>query len=101
MQLQIESPHIETGNKLTSLIRSKFEHLGKRYDRIKRCDVVLRREKNDKQEYFFIEAKMEVPRTILFANDKAETFEIALDKVINDLEHQLNRHKEEIEEVRR
>lgn len=100
MQLQIESPHIEAGKKITNLIRSKFEHLGKRYDRINRCDVVLRKGKNDKQKYFFIEAKMEVPRKILFANDKAETFEMALDKVINDLEHQLERHKEEINEVR-
>lgn len=100
MQLQIESPHIEAGKKITNLIRSKFRHLGKRYERINRCDVVLRKEKSDKQKYFFIEAKMEVPRTILFASDKAESFELALDKVINDLEHQLNRHKEEIEEVR-
>lgn len=101
MQLQIESPHIETGKTLTNLVRRKFEHLGKRYDRINRCDVVLRKEKNNKQKYFFVEAKMEVPQTILFAHDKAESFEIALDKVINDLEHQLNRHKEEIEEVRK
>lgn len=100
MQLQIETPHIEAGKRITDLVRSKFEHLGKRYDRINRCDVVLRKGKDDKQKYFFIEAKMEVPRTILFANDKAGTFEIALDKVINDLEHQLNRHKEEINEVR-
>ena len=100
MQLQIESPHIEAGKKITSLIRRKFEHLGKRYDRINHCDVVLRKGKSDKQKYFTIEAKMEVPRKILFASDEAESFEIALDKVIHDLEHQLNRHKEEIEELR-
>jgi len=100
MQLQIESPHIEPGKKLTNFIRSKFEHLSKRYDRIKHCDVVLRKQKSDKQEFFLVEAKMEIPRTILFASDKAESFEMALDKVINELEHQLNRHKDEIEEVR-
>lgn len=100
MQLQIESPHIEPNKRLTNLIRSKFEQLGRRYDRINRCDVVLRKGKDDKQKYFFIEAKMEVPRKILFAMEKAETFEMALDKVISDLEHQLDRHKEEINEVR-
>lgn len=100
MQIQIESPHIEENNELTNLIRSKFEHLGKRYERINRCDVVLRIEKNDKQKSFFIEAKMEVPRRILFASEKAESFERALDRVIVDLEHQLNQYKEEIEEVR-
>ena len=100
MQLQIESPHMEADKKLTDLIRSKFDHLAKRYGRINRCDVVLRKGKSDRQKYFFIEAKMEVPRTILFASDEAESFEMALEKVINDLEHQLNRHKEEIEDVR-
>lgn len=100
MQLQIESPHTELDKALTDLIRSKFDHLNKRYDRINRCDVVLRKEKSDEQKDFFVEAKMEVPRKVLFASDKAENFEMALDKVIHDLEHQLNRHKEEIEEVR-
>jgi len=100
MQLQIESPHIEVGEKVTDLIRKKFDHLAKRYDRINRCDVVLRKEKSESQKYFLIEAKMEVPGKILFARDEAESFEIALDKLIHDLEHQLNRHKEEIEEVR-
>jgi len=100
MHLQIESPHIEPGKRLTDLIRSKFEHLSKRYDRINHCDVVLRKQKSDTQEFFLVEARMEIPRTILFASDKAESFEMALDKVINELEHQLNRHKDEIEEVR-
>jgi len=100
MQLQIESPHIEIERGLTEFIHSKFEHLGKRYKRINRCDVVLRKDKSGEQEYFFIEAKMEVPRKMLFASEKAQSFEMALAKVIDDLEHQLTKHKEEIEEVR-
>ncbi len=98
MKLQIESPHVEPDKKLVKLVRSKFEHLGKKYDRINRCDVLLRKEKSDVQKIFSIEVKMEVPGTMLFASDKAETFELALDKVIHDLEHQLRRFKEEIQE---
>jgi ribosomal subunit interface protein len=100
MQLQIESPHFKASKKLTSHIQSKFEHLGKRYDRINHCDVVLKREKSDTQKKSFIEAKMEVPQGLLFASDKDETFELALDKVIHDLEHQLRRYKEELDERR-
>ena len=48
----------------------------------------------------FVEAKMEVPKEILFASEKDETFEMALDKVIHDLEHQLRRYKEELEDQR-
>jgi ribosome-associated translation inhibitor RaiA len=47
-----------------------------------------------------MEAKMEVPGRLLFASDKDETFEMALDKVIHDLEHQLRRYKEELDERR-
>ena len=100
MRIQIESPHVEIDRELASQIRAKFNHLGKRYDRIECCDVVLKREKSDKQQNFFVEVKMDVPGKVLFASDKAETFEMALEKVVKDLEHQLNRHKEEIEEVR-
>jgi putative sigma-54 modulation protein len=100
MQLQIEIPHAARDEKLGNLVRSKFEHLGKRYERIFHCDVVLREEKSDIQKYFFVEAKMEVPQKTLFASEKAESFEMALDKVLHDLEHQLSRFKEELEERR-
>jgi putative sigma-54 modulation protein len=101
MQLRIESPHFDQDEKLMELVRTKFEHLGKRFDRITHCDVVLRKEKSDIQKYFFVEAKLETPKkTVLFASDRAETFELALDKVIHDLEHQLRRYKEELEELR-
>jgi putative sigma-54 modulation protein len=100
MQLQIESPHIEVRDSLMEKVRTSFEHFGKRYDRITNCSVVLRKEKSDVQKYFFIEAKIEVPKEILFASDRAETFEIALDKVIHDLEHQLRHYKELLGEKR-
>lgn len=100
MQLHIESPHFEPNEGFTDLIRNKFDHLSKRYDRINRCEVVMRKEKSDKQKEFFIEAKLDVPRRTLFASDRAEIFEVALDKVIHDLEHQLTRHKEELEDAR-
>lgn len=69
------------------------------YDRIINCDVVLKKENDDRQEFYTAEAKLLVPKELLFATEKAEAFEIALDKLINDLEHQLRRHKEELEET--
>lgn len=101
MQLHIESPHFEPDEKLMELVRNRFEHLGKRYNRIGNCSVVLRKEKSNILKCSFIEAKMEVPKSvILFASEKEESFEVALDKVIDDLAHQLNRFKEELEENR-
>lgn len=100
MTLQIESPHFEPGEKLVQMVENRFSHLGKMYDRINHCDVVMRNEKNDRQRACSVEVKMEVPGSILFATEKKESFELALKNVIEDLEHQLRKHKEELEEKR-
>lgn len=100
MKITIESPHIRISQKLNKQIQTKFTQLGKMYERIAGCEVVLKREKNDKQKYYTVEARLLVPHELFFATEKAETFEMALDKLIDDIEHQLRRYKEEIEEAR-
>lgn len=96
MQLQIESPHFEPGSKLERLIESKFHHLENIYDRIGHCDVVLRKEKSDQNKPYSIEAKMEVPGNLLFASEREHSPELALRKLMKDIEHQLTRYKEEL-----
>ncbi|MDN3656585.1 ribosome-associated translation inhibitor RaiA [Ferruginibacter paludis] len=95
MELTIESPGLQTDANLESLIQSKFNDLKNIYSRITNSLVVLRKENDDRKKYFHVEAQVAVPQKTLFANDKAETFEIALHKVMEDLEHQLHRYKEE------
>lgn len=100
MEVIIESPHIRLSEKLTGLVRSKFESMDKLYDRINHCNVVLRKEKNDMQQKFLVSANMNLPKAVLFGEDRAESFEVALDMVVHDLEHQLRRHKEKLDEKR-
>ena len=100
MKITIESPHIRISQKLEKQIHTKFAQLGKMYDRIVNCDVLLKKENDDKKKFYTVEARLVVPKALLFATEKEETFEIALDKLIDDLEHQLRRHKEELEEAR-
>ena len=100
MKITIESPRIKVSQKLEKQVRTKFMHLGKIYPRIVSCDVLLRKEKDSKQKYFSAEARLLVPGELLFATEKAETFEIALDKLSDDLAQQLRRHKESWEEAR-
>ena len=57
MQVQIETPHAELDETVENLVRSKLENLGKRYDRIFHCDVVLRQEKSDIQKIFLCGSK--------------------------------------------
>ena len=101
MQVNIESPHISLNEQMTGLVSSKLSHLGKLFDRINHCHVVLRTEKSDEQKKCIISASMQLPGTVLFGEDRAETFEVALDKVAHDLEHQLRRYKGKLDEKRK
>ncbi len=96
MRIQIESPHLEVDASTEKLIRNKFEHLDKKYDRIGRCDIVLRKEKSDQLKRVLLEARLEVPKGILFASEKDGRLELAVGKVIAALEHQLLQHKEKL-----
>lgn len=100
MNIQIESPHIETSQIPETLIIRKFNHLVKFYDRIEYCKVVLHKEKSDVQNSYFMEAILKVPNNLLFSSDTSEAFEVTLDKVIHDLEKQLIRYKEKQAEKR-
>jgi putative sigma-54 modulation protein len=100
MELTIASPGLQTDDNLESLIRSKFDDLEEIYGRITSCLVVLRKVNDDRKKYYHIEAQLAAPQKTLFSKDNAETFEIALHKVIGDLEHQLHRYKEEREDAR-
>lgn len=98
MQIQIESPHLEVSQHLEQLTQNKFNHLGRKFSRISRCEIVFRKEKNAKQKSFFIEATVAVPGTVLFASERDTSFEIALENLLNNLERQLEKRKEELEE---
>ena len=100
MKLLIESPRCEAGEKLVQQIENRFAHLDKIHGHINHCDVVLKREKNSQQKSCSIEARVEVPGSLLFAMEKEETFECALTKLVEDLEHQLRRYKEEFAQRR-
>lgn len=100
MKITIESPHVRISEKLTQQINVKFNQLHKMFTRIIHCELLLKKENNTQKKFFTVEAKLMVPKELLFATEKAETFETAIDKLIDNLEHQLRRHKEELEEAR-
>jgi ribosomal subunit interface protein len=94
MQLIIQSPGFVASNKLHDLIAEKAAHLYKIYDRITKCEVVLRKENDEHQHGCLAEAQLSVSRKVLFASYKAESFEMALQKVTGSLVHQLERYKD-------
>lgn len=93
MQVIIDSPGIKLSEHLQQLIQSKTTHLARLNERIITCKAVLKREKNCNNQDSFMEVRLTLPGKILFAREQSETFEIALDRVIDDLESQLHRYK--------
>jgi putative sigma-54 modulation protein len=100
MNLHIESPNKDGEPLPDLLVHRKFEHFDKLYDRIEYCNIVLYKEKSDAKNYYFIEASMKVPRSTLHSSNRGTSFETALDKVVNDLESQLRRHKDKLRQNR-
>jgi putative sigma-54 modulation protein len=94
MKFNIQSPHIQKLNPETQIvIQEKFERFERQYDRIERCNILLKKEKNAKRNNFLVEATLVIPGNDLFAKELAESFEIAAEEVCRSLESQLKKHK--------
>jgi ribosomal subunit interface protein len=101
MELTTRSVHVKTGKKLANSIEHKFSRLEKLYDRIIYCDVTISKEKNAQQKNCVVEAKLEMPKKVLFAKERAENFEMAIDSVVGALESQVTSYKEQLQDVRK
>ena len=99
MQLIIESPRMQVNSTLQQMILQKTGSLEKLYNRITKCAVVLKKEKNDQDQWCRVDTKLAVPKKQLFASERADSFETALQMVIEDLQHQLRKYKTERSEV--
>jgi putative sigma-54 modulation protein len=93
MKIIIQSPHIKLSNRIERVIAEKFERLEKVSDRIIRCEIVLKKEKNAKDNDFVVEARLAVPGNDLFSKESGPKFEIAAEDVCLDLERQLRKRK--------
>jgi putative sigma-54 modulation protein len=95
MNITISSPHLVITSALEEQVKKKFTHISKMFDRIESCDVLLKKEENDKWKKYIAEARLLVPGKTLFATERAKTFEIALDELVDDIKQQLRRYKVE------
>lgn len=100
MTIHIESLHLEENREFTKEINEKIEHLGKKYPMIHQTNIVLRKEKSDVQKNCFVSAKVAIPGRMLFASEGQSDFRTAFDKVLQDLENQLKKTKELMQEKR-
>jgi putative sigma-54 modulation protein len=99
MQVMIQSAPLTVDNTILSKATEKLLKLQKIYERIERCNVILKKEKSDTKKNFVVEVRLAVPRGDIFAAEGAESYGRALHYVVADLKKQLARHKQKLSAV--
>ncbi len=93
MKLQVHSIHFDADIKLINFIQKKLDKLETFYDRMVDGEVFLRLN-NEGKENKTVEVKLRVPGQMLFAVEKAKSFEEATDLAADALKVQLVRFKD-------
>lgn len=95
MVAQINAIHFEASERLEQFIQKKVDRLYRRFDRIQAVEVNLRVVKPETANNKECGIKIEVPGSPdLFASKVADTFEEAVDQVLEALERQLEKLKD-------
>ena len=99
IQLTMQSPHFKVNKELNNYLLSEIEKLGKTYNRIDKCEIVLRTIADKTINKSEVDIKLFIPGNLLFATAKESTFKLAGKKVFEDLEAQLSEFKEKISDT--
>jgi ribosomal subunit interface protein len=94
MQIQIQTIPFAVDSAIIETITQKLEKLMHFNQRIEKCNVILKEEKNDSRKDFFAEVHLIIPKEDLFASERAESFLHAVDMVMEDLKKQIIKGKE-------
>jgi putative sigma-54 modulation protein len=94
MNIKIQSLHFDADKKLLDFTQKKIEKLMKFYDGIVSAEIILKLDKNQKEENKIAEVKLEIPGNDLFAKKQSKSFENSVDLVIDALKKQITKHKE-------
>ena len=99
MKVQVHSIHFDADIKLIDFIQKKLDKLDTFYNRLVDGEVFLRLN-NEGIENKTVEIKLRVPGSILFATEKARSFEAATDMATDAIRMQLNKFKTKIKNGR-
>jgi putative sigma-54 modulation protein len=99
METQIQSLHFSLRPGLQNFIYEKMDKLEKLYNRLEAAMVVLKLENTARKDNKEAEVSLRMPGLQMFAKETAETFEEAVVSAIEEIRHQLQRHKEKMGNV--
>lgn len=98
MKVNIQSIHFDADQKLLDFITKKVEKTKTFYEGLDSAMVYLRLEKDEHKENKTVEIKLNVGGKEVFAKENSNTFETAVDLVIDKIKAQVKKHKEKIQE---
>ena len=73
MQIQIQTIPFEVSDAILENTTKKLEKLMQFNQRIEKCNIILKEEKNDTRKNFFVEVHLIIPKEDLFASERAES----------------------------
>lgn len=94
MKLQMHSIHFDADVKLLDFIQKRLDKLETFYDRFIDGEVFLRVDKDSQKENKTVEIKLNIPGNQLFAKEKNDSFEAAVDAAVEALRRQVKKFKE-------
>ena len=96
MEVRIKSIHFDASEKLEAFVNKKLEKLARRNEEITIAEVTLKVVKPETAMNKEANVQLVIPtKTDLFASKIADTFEGAVDLVIDALERQLEKSKKD------
>jgi len=98
MKVNIQSIHFDADQKLLDLITKKVEKTKTFYEGIESIMVYLRLEKDEHKANKTVEIKLNAGGKDIFAKENSNTFENAIDLVIDKVIAQIKKQKEKTQE---
>jgi len=98
MQIIFEYHDVSTSKELESFVTDKLATLEEKYDFVHRADVFFKKENTSSDETGLIcNIRLSLPGPRLFAEATHDTFQASIAESISDLERQLKKRKEKMQ----
>lgn len=93
MEINVQFVKMQRGDTMEAFAIKKLNKLAKRYDWIIKADVFYKIEKDSTRKGKICDIRLSMPGPRIFATSNGESFELATDETIKDLEKQLKKRK--------
>lgn len=93
MENKIQAVNFTAQEELVTFVNTRLKKLTQYTDQITNSEVFLKLDNNDNGENKIAEIKLNIPGKELFAKKQCESFEEAVDSVVEALKKQVLKHK--------